>query len=113
MKTKTTKNQLKKYYNNIISVGYCDLQNLLSCEDPQFYNSGVCGWNYDAYVIGTACICTGYRQIPGHAAPYEIVEAYEAKAKEIKQNSRDYTATKAALYDLLMSFIKEVSDTVN
>lgn len=110
MKTKTTRNQLKKYFNNIISVPYCRLNKLLSYEDAIFYNAGINGWNYDVYSINGDCIVTGYNTF-GTPAPGEIIAAYEAKAKEIKESSRDYTATKAALYGLLVSFIQEVIDT--
>ena len=110
MKTKTTRNQLTKYFNNIISVPYCSLQKLLSYEDAKFYNAGINGWNCDVYTVNGDCIVTGYRTF-GTPAPYELITAYEAKAEEIKKNNRDYTATKAALYGLLVSFIQEVIDT--
>ncbi len=110
MKTKITRNHLKKYYNNIISVPYCGLQRLLSYEDAKFYNAGINGWNYDVYLVNGDCIVTGYSTV-GTPAPYELIKAYEAKATEIKKSSRDYTTTKAALFDLLVSFVQEVIDT--
>ena len=111
MKIKTNRNHLKGSYKTIINVGYCNLQNLLSHLEPLYYNSGIYGWNYDVYHVGgSTCICTGYRTIGNHA-PYEIVERYEAKAKEIRQKSLAYHETALALCDLLEAFVQEVKGT--
>ena len=112
MKIKVTRNQLKNHYANIISIPYCELQNLLSYEDATFYNAGVYGWNYDAYPVNENCIITGYRTF-GIPVAREIIATYDAKAKEIKQSKLTYSDIKAALHDLLVSFVQEVIDNNN
>lgn len=41
MKYKTTAKELKEGYYKIISVGYCDLQSLLSYKSPIAYSKGI------------------------------------------------------------------------
>lgn len=48
-----------------VALGYCELQSLLSCADPEAYTAGVYGWNFDVYQIGGLTICTGYRGMIG------------------------------------------------
>ena len=62
MKMEMTRNQIADLpVDKIVTVGACELQDLLSGVDPIGYNAGICGWNYDVYVIGDVCILTGYR----------------------------------------------------
>lgn len=64
MKYQTTAKALKEGYYTIISIGYCDLQNLLNYESPVAYNKGVYGWNFDIYDVDRIAIATGYRGMP-------------------------------------------------
>lgn len=48
-----------------VRVGYCDLQDALRGIDPDFYTSGIYGWNCDVYNIAGLTICTGYRPAAG------------------------------------------------
>lgn len=48
-----------------VRVGYCDLQGVLSGIDPDYYTTGVYGWNCDVYNIAGLTICTGYRPAAG------------------------------------------------
>lgn len=48
-----------------VALGYCELQSLLSCADPEAYTAGVYGWNFDIYRLGGLTICTGYRGMIG------------------------------------------------
>jgi hypothetical protein len=83
MKYKTTAKELREGYYKIISIGYCDLQNLLSYESPVTYSSGIYGWNFDVYDILGAAIVTGYRGMPSKnsKAPYALVRKYELKSQ--------------------------------
>jgi len=98
MKYKTTSKELKEGYYNIISVGYCDLQSLLSYKSPVAYNAGVYGWNYDVYDVDGVAIATGYRGMPSKnsSANYELIREYE-------QLSQGKTAEEKT--DLLKDFI--------
>lgn len=108
MKQHITRNQLKKIYSNIISVPYCDLQNLLKLEEPRFYNKGIYGWNYDVYHISDkTCIVTGYRTV-GIPAPRDIVSKYETRAKNLLATNLSYDAKVKGLQAFTKAFIIEV-----
>lgn len=69
--------------NRLWKCGYCSLENLLRYEDRLGYNQGVYGWNWDAYKLDDFVIITGYRSMPGSPIPYDIIEEFESKAKNI------------------------------
>lgn len=83
MKYKTTAKAIKENYYSIISVGYCDLQSLLSYENPVAYTAGYYGWNFDLYDIDGIAIVTGYRTMPqkNSNANYELIREYEVKSQ--------------------------------
>ena len=78
MRYKTTAKAVKEGYHNIISVGYCDLQSLLSYESPVSYASGYYGWNFNVYDIDGIAIVTGYRGMPSKnsTAKYDLIREY-------------------------------------
>lgn len=83
MKFKTTTKELKEGYHNIISAGYCDLQNLLNYEKPIAYSKGIYGWNFDVYDVNGVAIATGYRGMPSKnskKATYDLIKEYDKKA---------------------------------
>lgn len=100
MKAKITSKQIRAESVYLVSVGYCDLQWLLSRHEPLFYNCGVYGWNYDVYEVYGVTICTGYRGMPkGIKLDYETAKSYEEEAEElVKHGERD------RLENLLMDF---------
>lgn len=101
MKTKVTKNNLYKP----MAAGYCELQCLLRYRDPFGYNSGVYGWNYDAYFVHGVTICTGYRNIPGKRL--KQCKEYNDKAREVIENSAlTYDEKRERVENLLDEFIK-------
>jgi hypothetical protein len=83
MKYKTTAKALKNGYYKIISVGYCDLQSLLSYQKPVAYSSGVYGWNFDVYEVNGVAIVTGYRGMPekNSKTSYELIKEYEDRSQ--------------------------------
>ena len=85
MKFKTTARQIKAGYSQILTVGYCDMAELLRYQEPTAYTAGVYGWNFDIYYVDGVAICTGYRGTPrGNIKDFcEVVRKYEAKAREI------------------------------
>lgn len=44
-----TKNEIKKQYETIIQLGYCDIYELTRQLKKIGYNAGVYGWNYDVF----------------------------------------------------------------
>lgn len=74
-KIKLTNNQLQATTNKVIRVGYCGCQTLLNGLNAYAYNSGVYGWNWDAYDIGGGVtVCTGYRNLTGESVQYSDLE---------------------------------------
>jgi len=91
MKYKTTAKAIKEGYYKIISVGYCDLQDLLSYKSPTAYSSGYYGWNFDVYDIDGVAIVTGYRGMPSKnsKASYTLVKEYEDKSRGKTAEEKD------------------------
>ena len=84
MKTKTTKKAIMSTFENVISVGYCDLQDALKWREPNFYTVGVYGWNADVYVIDCdTVIVTGYRPFGNTELPREVIYTLNKCAKSI------------------------------
>lgn len=81
MKYKTTAKAIREDAANPRCAGYCDLQNLLHCHEPNAYTSGVHGWNFDVYEVYGVTICTGYRGMPGKRLDH--ISEYENKANNI------------------------------
>lgn len=103
MKAKITSKQIRAESVYLVSVGYCDLQWLLSRHEPLYYNCGVSGWNYDVYEVYGVTICTGYRGMPkGFEPSYDVIKSYEEEAREyVKHGEFD------KLENLLMVFCED------
>jgi len=79
-----TRNEIERENQEILSTGYCTMQNLLKGKYRTAYNSGVYGWNFDVYQIGTTAIITGYRTFKGTiGANYQLIKKYDDKANVI------------------------------
>lgn len=110
MKFKTTQKYIKANYKNIISVGYCKIQYLLSCESPIAYTSGRDGWYADIYNFGNTAIVTGYNPFGNVKPDYEIVKKYEDMAKSVVHHHAvwEYSKMQDCLTALIHDFIEEV-----
>lgn len=108
MKFKTTAKAIRESSTNVKNAGYCDLQNLLRCHEPNAYASGAYGWNFDVYKIYGVTICTGYRGLPGKRL--EHIGEYENKASNIwyGKAGKDmiWDEKRAAVENLLHEFCK-------
>lgn len=116
MKTKTTKRAIMHAYENVIKVGYCDLQDALKWREPDFYTAGIYGWNSDVYVIdyGTV-IVTGYRPFGNIELPREVMNTLNKCAVSIT-HYLDYDMAKIYLnnnLDELASGIEYDFDSYN
>jgi hypothetical protein len=112
MKYKTTNKQLKEGYKNIITIGYCEAQNLLQYSEPIAYTCGIYGWNADVYQIDyKTAIVTGYRPTEG-LRNYKIVREYDQKAErllqEARQKSIDFMRVKSRLDDLIIEMAQKI-----
>ena len=107
MKMKMSRNQIADLpVDKIVVVRYCELQNLLSGVDPIGYNAGICGWNYDVYVIGDVCILTGYRELEKYPRAAKV-EEYEREASKIVSSRMPSLSIISELNKLREAFIAE------
>lgn len=107
MKYKTTIRAIREGACNPRSVGYCDLQNLLTNHSPIAYTCGAYGWNFDVYEVYGVTICTGYRGMVGPRC--EGVREYEEKAEKIlswENKEMTYDEKREAVENLLHEFCK-------
>lgn len=108
MKFKTTTKAIKAQTlkEDLLCVGYCDLQTLLRNHEPIAYTCGVYGWNYDVYIVDGKTICTGYRGMPGRRA--NNVDEYEKRARAIMDEyKRNYEERSDEVEKLLHEFIAQ------
>ena len=111
MKFKTTKKEIYSNYKNVICVGYCKLDYLLTNHEPIAYNSGVEGWKCDIYDINGVAIVTGYRPWGNIHPDYKIIKKYEDEARKICGDSWGSFQNMIDQVDqLLNQFIEEVTN---
>lgn len=107
MKYRTTQKAVRNGYYKTVCIGYCGAQYLLMYQNPTAYTCGGCGWNADIYDFDNVAIVTGYRPFGNVKVDYDMLEAYENKAREITSNhSIDYDEKKRLVNELLKDFIK-------
>lgn len=112
MKKHTTIKSIKKNYTKTFQTGYCDLQDIFHSIEPDYYNSGVYGWNCDIYTDNTRSIAitTGYRNMTGLLIPAEIINKYSEIAKNILKNQfiKKYDEIIKALEENRNNFFAEI-----
>lgn len=89
MDIKLTKTDLKNNFGVVVSCGYCELQSLLNMKDRVGYNSGVYGWNFNAFDFGGVGLITGYRTRGADVKlSLEFCEQWEKRAKNATYEER-------------------------
>lgn len=112
MKIKTTKKYINTVWKNVYYAGYCDLQYIMHGTNPEYYNAGVYGWNWDAYADfkTNTVITTGYRNMIGKRVPDELIEKYTERAKEICKRVFTTSDTDRELKQLRREFWDELDE---
>ena len=112
MKKHTTIKNIKKNYTKVFQTGYCALQDVLKGIEPDYYNTGVYGWNCDIYIdySRNIAITTGYRNMTGLLIPAEIINKYSEIAKNILKNQfiKPYDEIQKALEENRNNFFAEI-----
>lgn len=110
MKQRITKKSVKEDYKNIISIGYCNAQFLLRALEPYGYTCGGDGWHADIYHYDAdTAIVTGYQPFGNMTAAYNLVHAYDERAREIWQDyTKSYEEQRDAVTALLDGFIENI-----
>lgn len=110
MKTRITRQEARGYAGTL-KVGYGEAQSLLRYQNAYGYNCGVYGWNFDSYDINGVVINTGYRGLVGKSVDYELLNAYERKARALQcKCGLTYNQIKAYTNRLLNNFIRKALD---
>ena len=93
MKTQTTKKAIMSAFENVIKVGYCDMQGALEWREPNFYTTGVYGWNSDVYVIDhDTVIVTGYRPFGNVELSRNVIDTLNACAESAMRHIERHMA---------------------
>lgn len=113
MKQKATRNTIKRNYNNILNVGYANLENLFYYDEAKFYNAGVYGWNWNAYELDkNTCIITGYRNTLGNDIDHNYIVKINNKAREIVKDSISYEDKIKQLEELKQEFLNNYKEYI-
>ena len=114
MKTHTTIKSIRQNWRNIWRCGYCDLQYIMKYQEPNYYNSGVYGWNCDVYCdfAKDVAVTTGYRNMAGRVIPNELIKKYSDIAKEICRSewNKPYDEIKELLDQNRRKFFDELAN---
>ena len=108
MKKRTTKKAINNNYKNVICVGYCNLQTLLSGHDAKFYTVRAEGWAADVYEISAnTAIVTGYAPFGNIKPEYDLQREYEVAAEAACADvSISYEMRREKIEKLLSDFIE-------
>ena len=105
---KLTRTTVQALSEKQIRLGYCEASYLLRPLERIGYNSGVYGWNYDAYLYKGVVISTGYRCMIGNR-PAVSVEPFEKRAEKLANDAwrMSYEDWKKQAIALLDEFIEK------
>ena len=111
-KVRTTQKAIKEVYQNVIAVGYCNLQSLLDSfyDKERYYTVRREGWGSDVYDFGLTAISTGYAPFGNIRPSYDLVEKYEHEAQKLRSISLlkiTYPEKRKKAEKLMNDFIKE------
>lgn len=100
----------------IVGAGYCQAAYLLWYEEPFGYSSGQTGWSCDYYQIKDGenidvIISTGYSPLKSKNTNPEKLKEYEEKARAIVNGDTGFEASKAAVTELLLAFVREAKQS--
>lgn len=115
-KIRIGKRRVKQEYDFVVSVGNANLQNFLRQLKEFGYSDRAEGWACDYYELtdengNMLCISDGYSPI-GKRVPFDVLDKYDKKAKEILTKEDDYWMEKAItrrkMKLLRQRFVREV-----
>lgn len=112
-----TKNEIKKQYETIIQIGYCDLYELIRTLEKIGYNAGVYGWNYDVFKLDyDTCVITGYRTFDKGTIRLtsDFIQYMDKKANEITNNNNlNYEEYEKQMDLLKNEFLREYKNNIS
>lgn len=111
IKLKVSKREIRNNFKNVLYCSYCELADLLSYKDANYYNANSYGWRNDIYLINNnTVIVTGYEPFGNIEISRDIAKKYNNIAYRIKKNGLKDAQTKKVIfdYDILKDNIDEV-----
>ena len=111
IKLKVSKREIRNNFKNVLYCGYCELADLLSYKNANYYNANNYGWRNDIYLIdNNTVIVTGYEPFGNIEIPRDISKKYNDIAYRIKKNGLKDAQTKKITFDynILKDNIDEV-----
>lgn len=111
MKYQTTQKAVRNGYDNVIAIGYCNLQYLLKYTPERAYTARREGWGADIYEVpGNNAIATGYAPFGNIRPDYETQKRYDKEAQKIALDySKSWEEQKEEINALLAAFVEEVT----
>ena len=102
--------KIYQFYKHVFKTDYCNLSNICIRIEPDYYNSGIYGWNCDIYVNNKydIMICTGYRNMRGKDIPTNILKKYDNIAVDIINNRYGYEKECQLLEENYYNFVQEL-----
>lgn len=106
MKYKVSKKQVQQGYKTIVAAPHLRLQTLLQCEKAEAYTERREGWAADVYGFDfDGAIVTGYAPFGNVKPSEELMEKYEAEAREICAKYHTFEEAEWRLNILARQFI--------
>lgn len=92
----------------VIRAGYCAAYYLTRGLERLGYNSGVYGWNYDAFDLGGVILVTGYR--PDYGDTFKGLKDFEERAERLSnwRNGLTWEQRDEKIKELRAEFVAEV-----
>lgn len=113
IKLKVSKKEIRNSFQNVLYCRYCELADLLSYRNANYYNANCYGWRNDIYLINNnTVIVTGYEPFGNIKIPKDIAKKYNNIAHRIKKNGLKDAQTKEIIFDfdILKNNLDEVID---
>lgn len=110
IKLKVSKREIKNNFKNVLYCGYCELADLLSYKNANYYNANCYGWRNDIYLINNnTVVVTGYEPFGNIEIPRDITKKYNDIAKKIKIDKKlDFEAHREKIDNLIDEMIKKI-----
>lgn len=105
MKTKIAEKKIYENYpkDRVLIFGYCEIQNIervLETCTRIYYNSGVYGWNFNAFCLKDLALITGYRVKRNESNDEKTKNRILELEKYLKENLKYYNFKEMTNYTL-------------
>lgn len=113
MKHYISQKDTKSNFKKVFKIRYCEIKSIEYFLNPEAYNSGIYGWNYDLYAFRDNAISTGYRPIGAYISDDSIKHINEIARKFHKMcnaNMISYNAACKQCYAEICDFLNKLNE---